>query len=332
MRFCQAFMRELGRHIGPDTDIPAGDIGVGARELGFLFGQYRRQRGDFHAGVLTGKGIGWGGSHLRPEATGYGLVYFTQLMLEHAASARADTPSLEHGQQSRLEGKAVLISGSGNVALFAAEKVIELGGSVLTLSDSGGTLYVPGGLSAAMLNELCTFKLVDRGRLADFETLSTLKGAATFLPGVKPWGIKADVALPCATQNELDEDDAKQLVANGVLAVAEGANMPTTREAVHVRHRRRHWRSQLRGRSQPRRLHQGGQRHAGKRPLNVLEGAHQTFLSRSSASTSARTCTHRALLSLRPWLLNSLRAGSPGAKLHGALRRPSSLTCCGRTR
>jgi glutamate dehydrogenase (NADP+) len=163
MRFCQAFMRELGRHIGPDTDIPAGDIGVGARELGFLFGQYRRQRGDFHAGVLTGKGIGWGGSHLRPEATGYGLVYFTQLMLEHAASARADTPSLEHGQQSRLEGKAVLISGSGNVALFAAEKVIELGGSVLTLSDSGGTLYVPGGLSAAMLNELCTFKLVDRG-------------------------------------------------------------------------------------------------------------------------------------------------------------------------
>jgi len=213
MRFCQSFMTELSRHIGADTDVPAGDIGVGAREIGFMFGQYKRIRNEF-TGVLTGKSLSWGGSLIRPEATGYGTVYFTREMLA------------TKGQS--FEGKRVVISGSGNVAQFAAEKVMELGGSVLTLSDSSGHIVCDGGMSREQLEFVMDLKNVRRGRISEVaEAFSNI----TFHEGT-PWGVKCDVALPCATQNELKGDDAKLLIANGVIALGEGANMPCTPEAV----------------------------------------------------------------------------------------------------
>jgi glutamate dehydrogenase (NADP+) len=213
MRFCQSFMTELSRHIGADTDVPAGDIGVGAREIGFMFGQYKRIRNEF-TGVLTGKSLSWGGSLIRPEATGYGTVYFTREMLA------------TKGQS--FEGKRVVISGSGNVAQFAAEKVMELGGSVLTLSDSSGHIVCDGGMSREQLEFVMDLKNVRRGRISEVaEVFSNI----TFHEGT-PWGVKCDVALPCATQNELKGDDAKLLIANGVMALGEGANMPCTPEAV----------------------------------------------------------------------------------------------------
>jgi glutamate dehydrogenase (NADP+) len=206
-------MTELSRHIGADTDVPAGDIGVGAREIGFMFGQYKRIRNEF-TGVLTGKSLSWGGSLIRPEATGYGTVYFTREMLA------------TKGQS--FEGKRVVISGSGNVAQFAAEKVMELGGSVLTLSDSSGHIVCDGGMSREQLEFVMDLKNVRRGRISEAaEAFSNI----TFHEGT-PWGVKCDVALPCATQNELKGDDAKLLIANGVIALGEGANMPCTPEAV----------------------------------------------------------------------------------------------------
>ncbi|TAL71790.1 MAG: NADP-specific glutamate dehydrogenase [Rhodanobacter sp.] len=215
MRFCQALMLELYRHLGPDTDVPAGDIGVGAREVGFMTGMMKKLAN--HAGsVFTGKGIAFGGSQMRPEATGYGLVYFVEEMQQHA--------------KRQTHGARVLISGSGNVAQYAALKIRELGGYVLTLSDSGGTLYAPHGFDAEALDAICALKNVRRGRLAE------LAGDQRFeyLPGKRPWHIPAEIALPCATQNELDGDDARTLVKNGVRCVAEGANMPSTLEAVEV--------------------------------------------------------------------------------------------------
>ena len=215
MRFCQAFMTELYHHIGPNEDVPAGDIGVGGREIGFLFGQYKRVRNEF-ASVLTGKGLAYGGSLIRPEATGYGVAYFAQEMLARKSEG--------------FEGKRVSISGSGNVAQYAAEKVLEMGAKVITLSDSGGTLVHEAGLSREQVLAVMELKNVQRGRLADFAARHGL----TFLPGSRPWHVKTDIALPCATQNELDGEDAKTLVKNGVLCVAEGANMPSTLEAVDV--------------------------------------------------------------------------------------------------
>src|SRR6056300_427741 len=213
MRFCQSFMTELSRHIGADTDVPAGDIGVGAREIGFMFGQYKRIRNEF-TGVLTGKSLSWGGSLIRPEATGYGTVYFTREMLATKGES--------------FSGKRVVISGSGNVAQFAAEKVMELGGSVLTLSDSSGHIVCDGGMSREQLEFVMDLKNVRRGRISEVaEAFSNI----TFHEGT-PWGVKCDVALPCATQNELKGDDAKLLIANGVMALGEGANMPCTPEAV----------------------------------------------------------------------------------------------------
>src|SRR5210317_2157242 len=213
MRFCQSFMSELCRHIGPNTDVPAGDIGVGAREIGFLFGQYKRIKNEF-TGVLTGKGLNWGGSLIRPEATGYGSVYFAAEML----GTRNET----------LEGKTCLVSGSGNVAQYTTEKVMELGGSVLTLSDSSGHIVCDGGMSREQLEFVMDLKNVRRGRISEVaEAFSNI----TFHEGT-PWGVKCDVALPCATQNELKGDDAKLLIANGVMALGEGANMPCTPEAV----------------------------------------------------------------------------------------------------
>ena len=215
MRFCQSFMTELARHIGPNTDVPAGDIGVGGREIGYMFGQYKRLRNEF-TGVLTGKGINWGGSLIRPEATGYGTVYFAQEMLA------------TKGQS--FEGKKVVISGSGNVAQFAAEKVMELGGSVLTLSDSSGHIICKDGLTTEQLQWIMDLKNNRRGRIHEaadkFDNISFAEG--------RPWGVACDVALPCATQNELDGDNAKALVAGGAMAVGEGANMPCTPEAVEV--------------------------------------------------------------------------------------------------
>jgi glutamate dehydrogenase (NADP+) len=209
MRFCQAFMSELFRHIGPDTDVPAGDIGVGGREIGYLYGQYRKLRNEF-TGVLTGKGLSWGGSLIRPEATGYGCVYFTEEMLK----TRGET----------LGDKTVTISGSGNVAQFAAEKVLDLGGKVVTLSDSSGWIHDPAGIDREKLDWVMELKNVRRGRIREY---------AEHFPGVQytegrgVWSVPCQVALPCATQNELLGDDAKALVDNGVMAVAEGANMPT---------------------------------------------------------------------------------------------------------
>jgi glutamate dehydrogenase/leucine dehydrogenase len=215
MRFCQAFMNELFRHIGPDTDVPAGDIGVGGREIGFLFGQYKKLRNEF-TGVLTGKGINWGGSRIRPEATGYGLAYFVEEML--------------HSRANSLSGKTVAISGSGNVAEFAAEKVLLMGGKVVTLSDSDGFIYDPAGLDERKLAFVKELKNVKRGRIKEYSD----KFNCEYHPGKRPWGVKCDVALPCATQNELDANDAKTLIKNGCFCVGEGANMPSTAEAVDV--------------------------------------------------------------------------------------------------
>jgi glutamate dehydrogenase (NADP+) len=216
MRFCQAFMTELSRHIGADTDVPAGDIGVGGREIGYMFGQYKRIRNEF-TGVLTGKGLNWGGSLIRPEATGYGTVYFAQEML----ATKGDG----------FKGKKVVISGSGNVAQFAAEKATELGATVLTLSDSSGYILDNDGINAEKLAHVMHIKNVERGRISDY-----LKKypSATFVAGKTPWTVACDIAMPCATQNELHGDDAKALIANGVKAVAEGANMPCTPEAVEA--------------------------------------------------------------------------------------------------
>jgi len=215
MRFCQSFMSELFRHIGPNTDIPAGDIGVGGREIGYMFGQYKRLRNKF-TGVLTGKGLNWGGSLIRPEATGYGLVYFTQEMLG--------------SKGIHFEGKTVAISGSGNVAQFAAEKVLELGGKVICFSDSSGWIHDPDGVTGEKLEYVKELKNVKRGRIKEYAREYKCKYNANG----KVWSLKSDIALPCATQNELDEDDAKTLIKNGCIAVAEGANMPSTPEAVEA--------------------------------------------------------------------------------------------------
>tara|TARA_B110000196_G_C21137684_1_gene662031 strand:- start:1044 stop:2390 length:1347 start_codon:yes stop_codon:yes gene_type:complete len=215
MKFCQSFMSELSRHIGPNTDVPAGDIGVGRREIGYMFGQYKRLRNEF-TGVFTGKGLNWGGSLIRPEATGYGTVYFTSEMLSH------------HNNMS-MEGMSVAISGSGNVAQYATEKVIDLGGKVLTLSDSGGTIYDKDGIDRDKLAYVMELKNVQRGRI---EAYAKEYPSAEYLKGLKPWSVDCDIALPCATQNELDIEDAKALVKNGCKCVAEGANMPTTYDAT----------------------------------------------------------------------------------------------------
>ena len=215
MRFCQAFMSELYRHIGSDVDVPAGDIGVGAREIGFMFGQYKRLSNQFTS-VLTGKGMSYGGSLIRPEATGLGCVYFAQEMLKRS------------GQ--RIDGKRVAISGSGNVAQYAARKVMDLGGKVISLSDSEGTLFCEAGLSDEQWEALMELKNVKRGRISELAGQFGLE----FLPGQHPWGLVCDIALPCATQNELDADAARALLSNGCVCVAEGANMPTTLEAVDM--------------------------------------------------------------------------------------------------
>ncbi len=217
MRFCQSFMTELFRHIGADTDVPAGDIGVGGREIGFMFGQYKRIVDRFE-GVLTGKGVKWGGSLIRPEATGYGCVYFAEEMLKTRGES--------------FEGKRVAVSGSGNVAQYAAEKCIELGAKVVTLSDSSGFVVIDGGLTQDMWQELMDLKNVRRGRIR--EMAERFAGQATYHEGRGIWGVKCDIALPSATQNELDGDDAKTLVANGCVCVSEGANMPSTPDAVDV--------------------------------------------------------------------------------------------------
>ncbi len=218
MRFCHAFMTELSRHIGPNTDVPAGDIGVGAREIGFLFGMYKKIRNEF-TGVLTGKGLSWGGSKIRPEATGYGTVYFAQSMLGT--------------QGEEIKDKTVVISGSGNVAQYAAEKVLHLGGKVVTLSDSGGYIYDADGIDAKKLAYVMDLKNTKRGRISEYT--KKYKGAK-FVKGKTPWEVKCDIALPCATQNELDGKDAKKLIKNKCMCVAEGANMPSTPEAIHAFH------------------------------------------------------------------------------------------------
>jgi glutamate dehydrogenase (NADP+) len=216
MRFCQSFMTELYRHIGADVDVPAGDIGVGGREIGFMFGQYKRITNQF-TGVLTGKGLEWGGSLIRTEATGYGAVYFLASMLA------------TQGQD--LVGKTAVISGSGNVATHAAEKIVQLGGKPVTLSDSGGFIHDPDGLTQEKIDWVKTHKTHRRGRIEDYVAAHP---GATYHAGKTPWGVPCDVALPCATQNELLGEDARTLVANGCRAVAEGANMPTNLEGVHV--------------------------------------------------------------------------------------------------
>jgi len=213
MRFCQSMMVELHRHIGEDIDVPAGDIGVGEREIAFLFGQYKRLANRF-AGVLTGKGMSFGGSAGRVEATGYGAAYFTELMLKRAGG--------------ELEGKRCALSGAGNVSIYCAEKLIELGAVVISLSDSAGTVHDPAGIDAEKLESIKRLKLGRRGRLSEFAE----RGDGEYLEGEKPWGIECDLAFPCATQNELDADDAQELIANGCKAVIEGANMPLTAEAT----------------------------------------------------------------------------------------------------
>ncbi len=216
MKFCQSFMTELSRHIGADTDVPAGDIGVGGREIGYMFGQYKRIRNEF-TGVLTGKARNWGGSLIRPEATGYGTVYFAKEML----ALKGDS----------FKGKIVSVSGSGNVAQYACEKATELGAKVVTLSDSSGYIYDAEGIDAAKLAFVMELKNVQRGRIEEYVAKYP---SAKFVAGKRPWEVKVDIALPCATQNELNGDEAKALVANGVIAVAEGANMPSTPEAIEV--------------------------------------------------------------------------------------------------
>jgi glutamate dehydrogenase (NADP+) len=216
MRFCQSFMTELQRIIGGDTDVPAGDIGVGGREIGYLFGQYKRLRNEF-VGVLTGKGRSYGGSLIRPEATGYGVVYFAENMLRT--------------QGHEIKGKKVVVSGSGNVAQYAVEKINELGGKVITMSDSGGYILDNDGINEEKLAFVMELKNVKRGRIEEY--INKYPGA-TFHEGARPWSVPCDIALPCATQNELDSDEAKALVANGCVCVAEGANMPATPDAIAV--------------------------------------------------------------------------------------------------
>lgn len=217
MRFCQSFMTELSRHIGPDTDVPAGDIGVGGREIGYMFGQYKRIRNEF-TGVLTGKGRNWGGSLIRPEATGYGTVYFAKEML--------------NTKNDSFTGKTVVVSGSGNVAQFAIQKATQLGGKVVTASDSSGYIYDENGIDAGKLEFLMDLKNNRRGRIKEYAD----KFGCEFHEGKTPWGIKCDIALPCATQNELNGDDAAKLLANGCICVSEGANMPSTPEAIEKFH------------------------------------------------------------------------------------------------
>ena len=215
MRFCQSFMSELSRHIGPDTDVPAGDIGVGGREIGFLFGQYKKLRNEF-TGVLTGKGLSWGGSLIRPEATGYGCVYFVEEMLKTRGES--------------LKGKVCAVSGSGNVAQYTVEKLIQLGAKVITLSDSNGFIHDEKGIDKKELSCVMDLKNVRRGRIKECAKELSCK----YVENQKPWGIKCDIAFPSATQNEIDEQDAKTLVKNGCFAIGEGANMPSTPEAVAV--------------------------------------------------------------------------------------------------
>ena len=213
MSFCQSFMTELFRHIGPNTDVPAGDIGVGGREIGFLFGQYKRLRNEF-TGVLTGKSINWGGSLIRPEATGYGCVYFANEML----GTRKET----------FSGKKVAISGSGNVAQYAAEKVLDFGGIPITVSDSSGSIHDPDGIDRKKLDYIMELKNVHRGRIYEYAE----KFGCEFMEGKRPWSVSCDIALPCATQNEIDKDSANTLVKNGCICISEGANMPTEPDAV----------------------------------------------------------------------------------------------------
>ena len=216
MRFCQSFMTELQRHIGADTDVPAGDIGVGGREIGFLFGQYKRLRDEF-TGTLTGKGLAWGGSLLRPEATGYGLCYFAEAMLA--------------GRGENFEGKTVVISGAGNVAQYAAQKAMRLGAKVITLSDSNGFIHDPEGLTEEKMAYVFELKNIRRGRIREYAEKFP---GVSYYPDERPWRIPCDIALPCATQNEIEKADAENLVKGGCRCVAEGANMPTTPEAIHI--------------------------------------------------------------------------------------------------
>lgn len=215
MRFCQSLMTELSRHIGEDKDVPAGDIGVGAREIGYLFGQWKRVENRF-TGVLTGKGLEYGGSLIRKEATGYGVVYFVEDMLKT--------------RNQHIDGKQVAISGSGNVAIYAAEKVLMMGGVPVTLSDSSGTIYDPDGISKEKLDYVKDLKEVRRGRMSEYAS----EFGAEYREGKRPWDVPCEIALPCATQNELTEEDAKTLIKNGVVCVAEGANMPSTLAAIHT--------------------------------------------------------------------------------------------------
>ncbi len=215
MRFCQSFMTELFRHVGADTDVPAGDIGVGGREIGYLFGQYKRLKNEF-TGVLTGKGRFWGGSLIRPEATGYGQVYFAQEMLKT--------------QGDSLDGKVCAVSGSGNVAQYASQKCIQMGAKVVTMSDSGGTIYDPKGIDEKKLAWVMELKNVKRGRISEY----VKKFGGEYLEGKRPWNVKCDIALPSATQNEVDDKDAKALIKNGCICVSEGANMPSTPKAIEV--------------------------------------------------------------------------------------------------
>jgi len=214
MRFCQSFMTELSRHIGPNTDVPAGDIGVGGREIGYMFGQYKRLRNEF-TGVLTGKGLSYGGSLIRPEATGYGNVYFAKNMLETKGES--------------FKGKTVVVSGSGNVAQYAAEKAMEFGGKVVTMSDSGGFIYDKEGINSEKLAFIMNLKNVKRGRISEYVDKYP---SAKYNEGERPWAVKCDIALPCATQNELNESEAKTLIKNGCMLVGEGANMPCTPDAI----------------------------------------------------------------------------------------------------
>ena len=215
MRFCQSFMTELCKHIGPNTDVPAGDIGVGGREIGYMFGQYKRIRNEF-TGVLTGKGLNWGGSLIRPEATGYGCVYFVNEMLKY--------------QDNAIEGKSVVVSGSGNVAQYATEKVNQLGGKVVTLSDSSGYIFDPKGIDSEKLAWVIDLKNNKRGRIKEYAD----EFKCEYFDGKRPWDVDCDIALPCATQNEINESDAKSLLKNGVIAVSEGANMPSNPDAVNI--------------------------------------------------------------------------------------------------
>ena len=216
MRFCQSFMTELYRYIGPNTDVPAGDIGVGGREIGYMFGQYKKLKKEF-TGVLTGKGLSWGGSLIRPEATGYGTVYFAQNMLKHISN--------------NIKGKTVIISGSGNVAQYAAEKCIQLSAKVISLSDSSGTIYDEEGIDIEKLSFIMNLKNIKRGRISEYIKKYP---KAKFLKNKTPWNIPCDIALPCATQNELNENDAKSLINNGCICVSEGANMPCVPEAIKI--------------------------------------------------------------------------------------------------